>query len=128
MLSRDKYKIKYYGLVGGSDEEEDKAAFERFMKQTGIGLAIADIIEYHPKILTMRDKDGNTPLHHVAKEGWVYLVKDILKEAPNLLYTRNKVGKTPLDVAIKDEVSKIDEVVKILSTAMKAGCGVCHST
>jgi hypothetical protein len=121
MLSGDKYKIKYHRLAGA---EEDKAAFDRLMKQTGIGIPIANIVKDHPQIVNMKDDNGDTPLHHVAKEGWVYLVQDILEEKPELLYIRNKDGKTPLNVAMKN---KKVSVVEILSAAMKTGCGVCNS-
>ena len=78
MLSGDNYKIKYHGLAGaGGGDVEDKAAFDRFMNHIGIGIAIADIIEDHPRILTMTDEGGDIPLHHGAKQGWVYFVKDI---------------------------------------------------
>lgn len=41
--------------------------------------------------------------------------------APKLLYIRNKDGKTPLDVAKKN---KKDDVVEILSAAMKTGYAI----
>jgi len=85
MLSGDNYKIKYHGLAGaGGGDVEDKAAFDRFMNHIGIGIAIADIIEDHPRILTMTDEGGDIPLHHGAKQGWVYFVKDIWSKVKKL--------------------------------------------
>jgi ankyrin repeat protein len=62
------------------------------------------------------DPDGNTFLHHAAREGDVSLIRDLLIDGYDI-DARNKDGLTPLDVA--NQHGKPKAVVELIRQRTK---------
>lgn len=58
-------------------------------------------VEKQRKFLKIRDKQGDTPLHHAAKKGNVKVVELILGLTPDMINQQRNDGRTPLFDALE---------------------------
>jgi ankyrin repeat protein len=112
MVKRMIERIKY-----GSSSEELIKVFNRFdtYKQTVLNIAIDNnhlrIIDYILKeynmlnIISIEDKNGNLPIHYVAKSGSVDVLK-ILVQNNALSFKSNSDKKNPLHIAASNNKHK----------------------
>jgi hypothetical protein len=71
-----------------------------FMKNR---LCPPEMFMINPASFAIKDKHGNTPLHHICSQknaAYWKLVDEVLKVYPKMIFQKNNEKKTPLDIGI----------------------------
>lgn len=101
-----------------------------FAAQNNQPWAIAYFYEVHRLDLSVKDEDGNTPLHWACHFGSVTAAEFLLKWCPQSLNCKNGAGHTPLHLAVESAIaSNSTRLVRVLlfagaSRSITDNCGL----
>jgi Ankyrin repeat len=73
--------------------------------KTGAYKAIELLLQAAPSLATVRNIDGQTPLHIACDAGWKNSVALLIQAAPRAVFMENAVGQTPYDTTYQADLA-----------------------